>query len=90
MVHFSMSKHNFILLQLIGELGGSLGMFLGISLISFYQSISWYHTQNKIELYPYVGTEKIVGRGGPKIIKGRGGENMALQGGGQLYGTGRG
>ncbi len=57
-----MSKHHFIFLQLIGELGGSLGMFLGISLISFYQSISWYYTQKKIELYSRVVAKVFVKR----------------------------
>ncbi len=37
----------------------------------------------------YVGTEKIVGRGGPKIMTGWG-VKIWLQGRGQLHGTGRG
>ena len=40
-------------------------------------------------LYAYVATEKIVGRGGPKIMTGWG-VKIWLQGRGQLHGTGRG
>ena len=46
--------------------------------------------QDKEPSSSYVGTKKIVGRGGSKIVTGWGGVvTMWLHGGGQLHGTGR-